>query len=282
MPASTLSARGSQRLLLWACLVLTALGLDGCGSAPVRETPLRRLDISKIPNATPREEPLSAYGNPPSYEVNGKRYYTLKSARGYDARGIASWYGPQFNGKRTSSGETYDMYQMTAAHRTLPLPSYVKVTNLENGRSAIVKVNDRGPFKDNRLIDLSYAAALKIGIVGPGTGLVEVRAIDPRAPRVKLADRADAPAPAAADPPPEPAKSFFLQVGAFVDRANAERLRERLLTAVDRSVDISEGTSGERSVYRVWIGPLVSADVADRLAQDLARLGIESHQVVVP
>lgn len=283
MPFSTTNAFKAERIIAWCVVLLVSLTLLGCGSAPVRRgEPLRHLNVSKIRDATPRAEPLSPYGNPDTYEVNGKVYHTLKSARGYDARGIASWYGPKFNGKRTSSGETYDMYQMTAAHKTLPLPSYVRVTNLQNGRSAVVKVNDRGPFKNNRIIDLSYAAALKIGIVGPGTGLVEVQAVDPRAPRVKRAEGQGNTAPEDARGPVAAAKRFFLQVGAFVNRDNAERLRNRLAGAIDRTVAINEGTSSGRSVYRVWIGPLVSVDVADRLVQDLAKLGIDEHHVVVP
>jgi rare lipoprotein A len=132
-----------------------------------------------IPDAVPRKEPLSPYGNPPEYQRDGVTYHVLKSAKGYDAEGIASWYGPEFQGKRTSSGEPYDMYAMTAAHKTLPLPTYVEVTNLENGRKVVVRVNDRGPFKKNRLIDLSYVAALKLGIVGSGTARVRVRALTP-------------------------------------------------------------------------------------------------------
>ena len=124
-------------------------------------------------------EPLSRYGNPESYVVYGKTYHTLSSSKGYKERGAASWYGTKFHGKRTSSGEPYDLYAMTAAHKTLPLPTYVEVTNLKNGRTVIVKVNDRGPFHDDRLIDLSYAAAAKLDILPYGTGEVEVRAIDP-------------------------------------------------------------------------------------------------------
>ena len=128
----------------------------------------------------PKVESKSKYGNPKSYVVFGKRYYVKDSAKGYVEQGIASWYGTKFHGRRTSSGETYDMYAMTAAHKTLPLPTYARVTNLENGRSVMVKVNDRGPFHQNRIIDLSYSAATRLGIVKTGTGRVEVEAIDPR------------------------------------------------------------------------------------------------------
>ncbi len=138
-------------------------------------------DPASIPDAVPKQEPLSAYGNQPEYEAKGHTYHVLKTSKGYDEEGIASWYGPKFQGRRTSSGETFDMNRMTAAHRTLPLPTYVEVTNLANGRKAIVRVNDRGPFKKGRLIDLSYVAAVKLGIVATGTAKVRVRAVGPSA-----------------------------------------------------------------------------------------------------
>ena len=127
-------------------------------------------------------EPRARYGNPPFYDVFGKRYYVLSSSVGYWERGVASWYGPGFHKERTSTGEPYDMYGMTAAHKTLPLPAYVRVTNLQNGRSIVVRVNDRGPFVGNRIIDLSYTAAAKLDMLRNGTAMVEVRAIDPSVP----------------------------------------------------------------------------------------------------
>ena len=140
-------------------------------------------DLLRTPDAVPRQEFKSSGGNRPSYVVNGRRYAVLESSEGYVERGVASWYGPDFHGRRTSSGERYDMYGMSAAHRSLPLPTYVRVTSLENGRSVVVRVNDRGPFVDTqqRIIDLSYTAALKLGLVGPGTMRVEVLALDPAA-----------------------------------------------------------------------------------------------------
>jgi rare lipoprotein A len=136
-------------------------------------------DVSRIPNAVPRIEPLSRYGNPPTYTALGNRYHTLSSSKGYEAEGIASWYGRKFHGQRTSSGEPYDMFAMTAAHRSLPLPTYVKIKNLANGKEVIVKVNDRGPFAKGRLIDLSYAAAKKLDLDKAGVGKVRLTAIDP-------------------------------------------------------------------------------------------------------
>ena len=162
-------------VLLSACGTLSRSGGYYEDDGPDANPPA---NIASIPDAVPKVEPRSSSGNNP-YTVSGKTYYPLADASGYHERGIASWYGRKFNGKRTSSGESYDMYAMTAAHKTLPLPSYVRVHNLQNGRSIIVRVNDRGPFLNNRLIDLSYAAAAKLGILGTGTGIVEVDAVSP-------------------------------------------------------------------------------------------------------
>jgi rare lipoprotein A len=186
--------------------IATVLSLAGCltsrpRTAPAPEAPSTApLPPPPVPQATPdavpRVEPRSRYGNPPFYDVFGKRYYVLSSSVAYVERGVASWYGPGFHQVKTSNGETYDMYGMTAAHRTLPLPAYVRVTNLQNGRSVVVRVNDRGPFVGNRIIDLSYTAASRLDMLRTGTAMVEVRAIDPTAPAQTLAG----PLPAAAPP----------------------------------------------------------------------------------
>ena len=138
----------------------------------------RHITADDVHDAVPKDEPLARYGNHSPYTVLGKTYTVLPSSKGYHERGIASWYGSKFHGRRTSSGELYDMHLATAAHKSLPLPTYAEVTNLDNGRKMIVKVNDRGPFHDDRLIDLSYTAASKLDILATGTGMVEVRAID--------------------------------------------------------------------------------------------------------
>ncbi len=137
--------------------------------------------VSDIPDAVPRPEIKTQYGNPESYSVYGTEYRVLDTSEGYQEVGIASWYGDPFHGRRASSGEQYDMYKMTAAHKTLPLPTYLRVTNRSNGRTIVVRVNDRGPFVDGRIVDLSYTAALKLGIVEKGTALVELVALDPPA-----------------------------------------------------------------------------------------------------
>ena len=172
-----------------------AAGLTGCFTAPIHPSGPTAIEIppstaplpappvpQAIPDAVPRVEPRSRYGNPPFYDVFGKRYYVLSSNVAYVERGVASWYGPGFHKVRTSTGEPYDMYAMTAAHKTLPLPAYVRVTNLQNGRSIVVRVNDRGPFVGNRIIDLSYTAAAKLDMLRNGTAMVEVRSIDPSVP----------------------------------------------------------------------------------------------------
>jgi rare lipoprotein A len=171
---------------LAAPLGLTAVvGLAGCQTtssvAPQSAPPAPVQQAA--PEVVPQSEPRSRHGNPPFYVVFGKRYYVLSSSAAYVERGVASWYGPGFHKERTSTGEAYDMYGMTAAHKTLPLPAYVRVTNLQNGRSVVVRVNDRGPFVGNRIIDLSYTAASRLDMLRNGTAMVEVRALDPSAPR---------------------------------------------------------------------------------------------------
>src|SRR5579863_7142204 len=172
-------------------------------------------DVAAVPDAVPRAEPRAAHGNPPFYDAMGHRYFVLSSSDGYDERGVASWYGPTFHGGSTSSGEPYDMYGMTAAHKTLPLPTYARVTNLRNGKSVVVRINDRGPFVANRLIDLSYTAAAKLDMLREGTTLVEVHALTPGAP--------DELTRSAAAPPP----ALYIQAGAFADADNAQRLLVR-------------------------------------------------------
>ena len=197
----------SRTLPLWA----VAVGMSGCFSAPPRETPNpptvpppveARPAPESIPDVVPRSEPRSRNGNPPFYDVLGKRYFVLSSSVGYVERGVASWYGPGFHKVRTSIGEPYDMYGMTAAHKTLPLPAYVRVTNLQNGRSVVVRVNDRGPFVGNRIIDLSYTAAAKLDMLRNGTAMVEVRSLDMAPlPQPALTASADAPVTASNSAP---------------------------------------------------------------------------------
>jgi len=234
-------------------------------------------DVSRIPEPVPKPEPRSAYGNKSPYEVRGKTYSVLPNASGYVERGIASWYGNKFHGYATSNFEKYDMYAYSAAHKTLPLPSYARVTNLENGASVIVRVNDRGPFAENRVIDLSYVAAVKLGIWQKGTGLVEVRAIGPGA--------ADNPGPGSAKTTAPPEKihkpALYLQVGAYSDQTNAERAAATLRGAQLGAVRVVEGSSNGRTVRRVRIGPLRDTDEADALTPKVRALGLGEPRVAI-
>ena len=268
-----------------AGLCLIAMCFTACTSKgplePSDDAPPNPRDVSDIPNAVPRAEPRSRYGNPASYVVYGKRYHTLSSSKGYKERGLASWYGTKFHGKRTSSGEPYDLYGMTAAHKTLPLPTYVEVTNLGNDRTVVVKVNDRGPFHDERLIDLSYTAAVKLGIVGHGTGKVEVAAIDTETLTTGSAAVAVT-APVAPDPLTHQGDSvIYLQVGAFSSRENAERLQQKIRSENIGAVRIVENTGENGTFYRVQVGPLADDAEVDRVAHSLETLGIEESRVIV-
>lgn len=264
-----------KRLLLaGATLVLGA-----CGSMVQDSGPGRHVDVSNVQNPVPRLEARSKYGNPSSYVVQGQRYYLKPSASGYHEQGIASWYGTKFHGRRTSSGEPYDMYAMTAAHKTLPIPVYAEVTNLETGRKIIVRINDRGPFVSGRIIDLSYVAAKKLGIDGKGTGQVSVRTIDPR--RQLTAAPAAAPAPFSAATPNITPGQLYLQVGAFTEHSNATQLLQQLATTTTENVLINRKSSGEYDVYRVRIGPLASNDEVQRLRLQLSKLGMPAPHIVV-
>jgi len=258
-------------------VVCGALALAACSSAPRRpaaapQTALppsapaapsaRPHDFNSIPDAVPRFELRSRRGNPPFYDVMGKRYFVLASADGYVERGVASWYGPTFHGVNTSMGEPYDMYGMTAAHKTLPLPAYARVTNLKNGKSVVVRINDRGPFVANRIIDLSYTAAAKLDMLRDGTTLVEVRALSPAKPDT-LTRSAELPAP-----------ELYMQAGAFTDKDNAERLLARLQTAGITNAAVASPLATKSHLYRVRVGPIASVAQFDELAGRLAALGI--------
>jgi rare lipoprotein A len=233
-------------------------------------------DVSNLPEPVPKAEARSLYGNKSPYSVLGRTYSVLPTARGYDERGIASYYGSKFHGYKTSNLEDYDMYKFSAASKVLPLPSYARVTNLESGKSVIVRINDRGPFHENRVIDLSYAAAVKIGVWPKGTGLVEVQGIDPSAP----VDQ-EAPPPPVVPPPSEHTPGIYLQVGAFADPANAQHVAAQLRTANFAPVQVVDATVGGRLVHRVRVGPLADVDSADRVTTQIEQMGLPHPQVAV-
>ena len=261
--------------ILLSCLLLFSCGRLDKVIAPGDAAPDKQVDVSTIPNAVPKNEPKSRYGNPESYVVVGKRYYVLDSSKNYVEKGIASWYGTKFHGRRTSSGETYDMYAMTAAHKTLPLPTYVQVKNLNNGKYIIVKVNDRGPFHENRIIDLSYTAAIKLDIIKKGTGLVEVRAIDPmRSTKNSLVNEKKNKISTNQD------ISFYIQVGTFGELENAEILKQKLSSLGDDLIKISNVVTSGKTLYRVRIGPITDTKLSDPIVAKLSSFGIFKYRIV--
>jgi rare lipoprotein A len=265
-----------------------AAALVGCFTAPPQPatTPATapRSALPPAPSvpetaadAIPRVEPRSRHGNPPFYDVFGKRYYVLSSSDAYVERGVASWYGPGFHEVRTSTGEPYDMYAMTAAHKTLPLPAYVRVTNLQNGRSVVVRVNDRGPFVGNRIIDLSYTAAARLDMLRDGTAMVEVRAIGPAsdAPLTAAANAADPAVPAAQRAP------LFVQAGAFADPANAERLAGKLRGGSFGKIFVRDDFIAGRHLYRVRIGPVPDVAEFDHIVAALEQSGVHDAHLAL-
>ena len=201
--------------------------------------------------ASAEAEAFSPYGNPVRYRVKGKLYQVLRSAKGYVKEGVASWYGTRFHKKKTSSGEPYNMYALTAAHKTLPLPSYVKVRNLENGKEIIVRVNDRGPFHSNRVIDLSYAAARKLGMSLQGLAKVRIEALTPDVHEDDLT------------------ADYYIQVAAYKGKSLAKRLQKKLESSTKHPVSVSEKSNH----YVVMVGPLFNAAVLAAVKIELQRLG---------
>ena len=283
-----------MRLLL---LFVIALVLAGCSSAPPRieqagqpvPVPEKKAppskggyykddgpgekpppDLASLPDAVPRTEPLHRYANRP-YQVFGKDYVPTASHQQYRERGTASWYGKKFHGQKTSSGEVYDMYAMSAAHKTLPIPSYARVTNVASGKSVVVRINDRGPFHSDRIIDLSYAAAYKLGYLAAGSALVEVESVE--------AGQA-APASTEASRNPVEAKNTYIQVGAFSSRENAEDFRGRVARQL---AWLSEGMQvlSIGNLWRLHVGPYGTSDAARSIAERIeAELNLKPLLVV--
>lgn len=228
--------------------------------ADIKDGPPRHtVDVAHIPDAVPQALPLSPTGNPDYYDVFGKRYYVLKTNKGYKAEGFASWYGTKFQGKRTSTGDAYDMFAMTAASPVLPIPSFARVTNLQNGKSIIVKVNDRGPFHEGRVMDLSYVAAKKLDMLGHGTAKVRVEAIDV-GNTIQLASNNN--------------PNIYLQVGSYRQVDNATKIAQQLKTALKKPVFVSPVLQADQTIYRVLIGPLTSEQQSQDIKTALLEHGL--------
>lgn len=283
-PIALISRYGWIVLLVffYGCAETTAV------RAPVSirdSAPKKPVDVTRIPDAVPKVEPRGRAGNASSYVVWGKRYKVMKKSRGFVQRGTASWYGKKFHGRKTANGETYNMYAMTAAHKSLPLPSYVRVKNLANGRSVVVRVNDRGPFHKNRIIDLSYTAAKKLGIVRTGTGRVEVRDISPVEQTAPVARSAATPAaratvtPAAVTRKTAPTR-LYVQIGAFSSRENASRLADTVQHPELPELRIRSEVNTPAPLYRVQLGPVATIGEAHRIIDQLGELGITTTRLV--
>ena len=287
-------------------LLLTSL--SGCqgGDAFARQKdsgPSHEVDVSQLADAVPRVDPITIAGNKNPYTINGVTYQLMPSAKGYSEEGMASWYGNKFHGRKTSNGETYSMYGMTAAHKTLPIPAYVRVTNLANGRQIIVRVNDRGPFHSERIIDLSYAGAKKLGYHHHGTARVRVDAIDPvnfqrssvlvptlseqvSKPKQNLPLQTVSPvapsmlaaglAVATQNPVTEP----FLQVGVYSSVSSARQLQERLSAMTNYPVSVRRFDEIQAPVFKVWIGPIVDPLKMVALREQLVKQGRHKPFVV--
>jgi rare lipoprotein A len=230
-------------LILFALLTLAAC--SGSGPKVAWEgdgAPAADLRPEDVVDAVPRPDPILRAGNTSPYSVDGVEYRVLDTAVGYDAQGVASWYGTKFHGNKTANGEVYDLYLATAAHRSLPIPSYVRVTNLENSRQIVVRVNDRGPFHPDRLIDLSYAAAVKLGFVDKGTAKVRIQSVD----LAGIDDHRDS----------EYGAYRYLQLGAFANPASARSLRDAVAAMVPVPVEVSRVDVGGQSLNRVRVGPV--------------------------
>lgn len=268
-----------------ACTVIICTIMSGCTLFPKKKTgaegdgpPLVQRDVSKIPNAVPKAEPFSRYGNPKTYKVFGKKYHVLTSNKGYKKKGTASWYGRKFHGRRTSSGEPYDMFAMTAAHKSLPLPTYAKVKNLSNGKEIIVKINDRGPFVDDRLIDLSYTAAKKLGVYDTGTAKVLVTVIDPKEYK-KYRHKKSAKIVASKASYQKP---LYVQLGAFKNKNNADKIASnaQALERINKSLVKIISPQKFSTLYKVKVGPLKTMKEAKQLKKDLANLAIVNTKIV--
>lgn len=275
-------------------IVLLAVLLGACSTSyqgpqigtPKDGRPVNSVDVSKIPNAKPAPVVRTRAGNAPEYTVLGKTYRVLPSSDGYQRRGEASWYGTKFHGRRTANGEVYNMFAMTAAHTTLPIPSYVRVTHVANGRSIIVRINDRGPFHGNRIIDLSYAAAKKLGVIATGVAIVDIRDVTPTERNVAVSPVGTT---NTIKPSVEPAqtissgaslqhqKDVYIQMGAFQQYQSAENLRIKVAAVLPHAVNV---VAGKDKLHRVFVGPFNSPQQVASIQDLLRQRGLNEGHIV--
>lgn len=242
------------------------------------DVPLTNEELAKIPDATPIEEPFSKYGNPTQYTVLGKTYTVMAKAKNFKQAGLASWYGKKFHGQRTSSGERFDMYKLTAAHKNLPIPCYAKVTNQENGKSVIVKINDRGPFHSNRVMDVSWAAAAKLDMLDQGTAKIKLEVISSADINTAIASTTSTePTTVTAT---DENKQFFVQVAAFSTEDNALSLQSKLSEVVALPIEVSSSESN-KAIHKVQVGPFVDEITANKAREYILQLAAVSNPIVI-
>jgi len=242
-------------VFLWASLLL---GCAGASRPPIVDSAPPAVDPQVVQDAVPYPAPIMPAGNSSPYTVLGKSYHVMHSAQGYQEEGIASWYGLKFHGRKTANGERFNSYLATAAHKTLPIPTWLRVTNLANNRQIVVKVNDRGPFHGDRLIDLSYGAALKLGFAEKGTAPVRLEAID---------------VPGMTDLRPQ-SVGIYLQIGAFARQQSAQTVRDQAAMVLDAPVTIERAENGGTTLYRVRVGPLQSEPAREQVKRQLQLAGL--------
>ena len=276
-------------------VLMVALLLSGCGYTPTLSSQKpdsagRSVDTRTIGNAVPKVEPITRAGNKSPYKVFGKTYFLLPTSKGYSETGVASWYGTKFHGRKTANGEIYNMYGMTAAHKSLPIPSYVRVTNVENMRSIIVRINDRGPFHGPRIIDLSYVGAMKLGIIEKGTAKVLVTAIDPSGGQTKTIPATFMASPeevvveavpetsVAAEPTLIITPGSYLQVGAFDNAGAAQVLQKKVRLFTQRPILVQQ----REDLFKVWIGPIADNIELLLIKRTLEQVGNISGFTVTP
>jgi rare lipoprotein A len=250
-------------------LLLFSIFLCACSVLPRTSYPEQT-----IPASMGALEPDSVPGHAKPYRVNGSWYKPISHARGFEEKGIASWYGEKFHGRKTSSGETYNMYGISAAHKTLPMGTYVRVQNMNNNRTLDVRINDRGPFVGNRIIDLSYGAAKQLGVVGPGTAPVKITALG-----APVSQPAGNTSPTAYQPMDYYSGDFTFQVGAFAEKANAERLVQKLAHRY-KNAHMTPFFDGTRTFYRVRVGHTADLEEADTYEQHLKENGFPETFIV--
>ena len=259
-----------QPINLLFIIAMTAI-LAACSSSPSGrydiandKAPTSAPDVSKVEDAHPRYEPYSRGGNKKNYTVLGKNYQVMDSGEGYTAKGIASWYGAKFHGHLTSNGETYDMYSMSAAHKSLPLPSYVKVTNLKNNKTVVVRVNDRGPFHEDRLIDLSYAAAHRLDMLKTGTANVSLEVIYIANPEsVALAEL-------------KQTELHYIQIVASTNKSRIEQLAAEL----EKTYQVNSRVQQSNNLYRLQLGPIGQQQLATKLTEKLKQQGYPQSYLI--